>query len=141
MPDDKVGKVKSILAGAKPKKARKAKSSSNVVKVAFGAGDGHVVGDNNNITVIKAQTVVHRTQIDPMGGEMSPHQKQRLKDLVNGIVKEANKGGAKASHQNIWSRFQRKFKVNTYHALPESQYEAAKKYLRMLYGRAKNGSI
>lgn len=141
MPDDKMSKVKSILAGAKPRKARKAKSSSNVVKVSFGSGDGHIVGDNNTITVIKTQKVVHRTQIDPMGGEMSPHQKQRLKDLVNGIVKEAKKGGANTSHQNVWSRFQRRFKINTYHALPQSQYDAAKKYLRMLYGRAKNGSI
>jgi Rha family phage regulatory protein len=61
----------------------------------------------------------------PQADTLSPAQKQHLHELVD-LIAEAGK----QSHAETWSRFHRKFKVNSYHALPAEQYMAACNYLR-----------
>ena len=55
---------------------------------------------------------------------MSPAQKQDLHDLVQTIVEAGIQG-----HAETWARLHRKFRVNSYHELPASQYQAAMQYL------------
>lgn len=136
MGDDREDRVRRILTDAKPAPEGKKRRPVTVVNVAFGRGDGNVVGNHNQVKVIKTEKIVNRTIIDPTAGDLTPHQKQRLQALVDGIVKV---GGQ--THGAVWKRFQRYFSVNTYHALPADRYEDAKRYLRMLYGRAKKGEI
>lgn len=139
--DTRVSSIRErLLKESEPKS--KNRTDSNVVSI-FGR-DGVVVGDNNtvNITnVTHTKRVFHRTVIDPNGGDLNAHQKQRLKSLVDGVVNAGRKSGLRISHSGVWSRFQRRFKVNTYHALSAADYQAAKKYLMMLYGRAKKGDL
>lgn len=56
---------------------------------------------------------------------MSPAQKQDLHDLVQTIVEAGIQG-----HAETWARLHRKFRVNSYHELPASQYQAAMQYLQ-----------
>jgi hypothetical protein len=139
MTDEREKKIRQILEGSKP--AGGDVGVGQVIQVTFGPGDAQVIGNNNVIRIIKAEKVTTRNVIDPSGGELSPHQKLRLKDLVDGIVRAAAGAGNPTSHGAAWKRFQRHFQINTYHALPATQYEEAKKYLSMLYGRAKRGDL
>lgn len=104
-----------------------------------GVAVGHSFGDNNVVQIFKNTTVITRTLIDPRGGELTPAQKQHLKSLVDGVVAVSKVASRPTTHQAVWSRFQKNFKVNTYHALPVAEYDRAVKYLRMLYGRTKGG--
>lgn len=139
--DSKVESLRrKLLKESKPSSEKR--SASSVVSIT--GHDGIVIGDNNTINftgAIHPVRLQNVTVIDPNGGELTPHQKQRLKSLVNGVVLSGKKSGLRISHQSVWSRFQRRFKVNTYHALRAADYQAAKKYLTMLYGRAKKGAL
>ncbi|MBF0247000.1 MAG: ORF6C domain-containing protein [Alphaproteobacteria bacterium] len=136
--NSKVTRLRNALTKGSNKKKR-GNQYRNVVSI---HGKGNVaIGDNTTINVINTHRIINRTEIDPTGGELSPAQKQRLKDFVDGIVGAAKGSGQTATHAAVWKRFQRNFKVNTYHALPASKYEAAKRYLKTLYGRAKKGEL
>lgn len=135
--DTKITRLRKALKDNS--KRKRSNEKSNVIYIH--RGEGFAIGNNNTVNIIKSDRVINRTVIDPNGGELSPHQKQRLKGLVDGIVVEAKKTGRNTFHAGIWKRFQNRFKINTYHALPLNQYEEAKKYLRMLYGRAQKGAL
>lgn len=55
---------------------------------------------------------------------ISPAQAQDLKEIVAAIVKEGIQG-----YGETWSRFQRKFKVNSYLELPATRHLEARAYL------------
>lgn len=135
--DSKVIRLRQKLANsskpARLKRERDALSVSNSAGVA--------IGDNNTIHVVHTQRVVHSTRIDPNGGELTPEQKQRLQSLVDAVVITGKTKKAGVSHAAIWKRFQRYFRVNTYHALPADSYEAAKTYLKKLYHMARTGKL
>lgn len=117
------------------------KKANSEPTISISARDGIAIGNNNNIIVLNTRQVVHQHIIDPTGGELTPAQKQHISQLVDGVVAASHDGGSPTTHQAVWKRFQRNFKVNTYHALPADQYDRALKYLRMLYGRAKKGEL
>ena len=55
---------------------------------------------------------------------LSPSQKQDLKELVHAIAEAKVQ-----SHGETWARLHNKFRVNSYHELPASQFAAARDYL------------
>lgn len=134
--DGKAQRLRTALRGGS---AQKKKSMGKAISIS--GSETIAIGNNNNIFVFKAPSLIQKTIIDPTGGELTPSQKQHISRLVDGVVGASHEGSAPTTHQAIWKRFQRNFKINTYHALPANQYDRALKYLKMLYGRAKKGEL
>lgn len=69
---------------------------------------------------------------------ISPAQAQDLKEIVAAIVQAGIQG-----YGETWSRFQRKFKVNSYLELPATQHMEARQYLiaKLPKGNAVNAAV
>lgn len=79
-----------------------------------------------SLMVIRAFDAMHGADTAPVpSGLITPAQAQHLKELVQ-IINETGK----QHYAETWSRFQRKFHVNSYLNLPAVQFEAAVEYLR-----------
>ncbi len=98
------------------------------------ARENVIVGNNNKVHLV---TVYSAAGDDAL----TPERKQRLKGLVSDIVRVSKRSPRPTSHQAVWGRFQRNFRINTYHALPPPVFPEAEAYLKMLYARAKKGSL
>lgn len=86
---------------------------------------------DNSKTVI-VEKVVQKVVVTPTEGDISPAHKQRLKELVQAIVDNTGDG-----YGAVWSKLQRKFRVNTYHALSEDQYPKVLTWLKQWYAGTK----
>ena len=65
-------------------------------------------------------------------GDMTPAHRLRLKRLVDAIVENTAK-----TYPAVWRSLHNKFKVNSYLALTEEQYEDVKKWLDQWYASSK----
>lgn len=134
--DERVARLREKLNDSAPRGQQPTGQAINVT-----GSKGVIIGNGNTINLLSPVNSVTRNMIDPTGGDLSPSQKQRLKDYVDNIVGASQAAGGTATHSGVWKRFQKKFRVNTYHALPLEQYEAAKKYFNVLYVMAKKGDV
>lgn len=94
-------------------------------------GSHNIVGHGN--TVIHTQTVRRVNRIDPSQSELTSAQRLRLRELVNEWVAVHNRVRVRArplSHASVWSSFQRKFRVNSYHDLPADRFDEACRWLQ-----------
>lgn len=94
-------------------------------------GSHNIVGHGN--TIIHTQVVRRINRLDPNKSELASAQKLRLRELVNEWVAVHNRVRVRAaplSHAAVWSSFQRKFRVNSYHDLPADRFDEACRWLQ-----------
>lgn len=130
MEDKKEQLVSLVREAAQPPKKRRAAPRKPAQSVRID-GSHNIVGDGN--TVIHTQTVRRINRIDPSNSELTSAQKLRLRELVNEWIAVHNRVRVRAkplTHAAVWSSFQKKFRVNSYHDLKADRYDEACSWLQ-----------
>lgn len=106
--------------------------NSNVINI---QGSSHKINEIHigDIVEKKQQKIVH---LSPPGS-ISPAQAQSLKEYVENIINLSTKANYYPAHTygGVWKAFQKKFRIPTYHDLPENKYAEAVKYFQIIIGR------
>lgn len=141
--DGRIVRIREILEETKPKpKPRRSAPAKPVHPGTAISGIGNVVGDGNTVhNHITVQPPVSKTKVIVKTGvgTINAEQKRVLHDLVGEIVSiEKVLKRAPRTFQAVWSAFNKRYRINSYHELGEERFADAEKYLRTEIGRLRS---
>lgn len=111
-----------------PKRPRKPSQSVKIT------GDHNIVGNGNVVAI--SPKMVHRTTVRTGEGVLDAQQKAALQALVREWI-ESHDAVKKTplSFAAAWSRLNKAFRVNSYHEIPSTSFDAAKAWVGQQIGR------
>ena len=131
MPKDTKAKIFQLLKESTEEGTNKQPSQHIAIN-----GNSNVVGNGN--TVVVTEKHVTRTKAEPRPGveHITESQVRKLHDLKDKIVElEGLTKKNPATHQRVWTAFNKKMGIGSMRMLPAAKFKAGEKYLQTWIGR------
>lgn len=101
---------------------------------------GHVAEVVEALAERQSATEAQVAQLDTRTDRLSPAQAQNVREMVDRMVRETKNAAQPLTHQTVYGRIAHRFRVNSYTAIRQGQYEQVLAFLRSELERATGGN-